>query len=125
MIIDAESPKTSTSNLLRRLVESGDASEEQLKDMALNSENEADNVLIAQRLIDGGFTDPEAVRKAMLTQVQMAVEELLHWAEGKFAFHPADLDSESPQPAVEIDPHLVLLRIFREQDEKEKNEADR
>jgi len=117
MIFDASSPKTSTTTLLRRLVDSGDASEEQVRDMALSSEDEADNVVVAQRLINGGFTDPESVRKAVCTQVQTAIEEMLHWTDGRFAFHPATLESQPSEPAVEIDPQVVLLRIFKEQDE--------
>jgi hypothetical protein len=117
MIVDAASPKTGASTLLSRLVDSGDATEEQVRGLALNSEDEVDNVLIAQRLIAGGFTDPEAVRKAMLLHVQTAIEDLLCWTTGKFAFHPTTLESEPAEPAVDFNPQVVLLRIFKEQDE--------
>lgn len=117
MIVDGASAKTNAATLLSRLVDSGDATEEQVKGLALKGEEESDNVLVAQRLIAGGFTDPEAVRKAMLSHVQDIVEELLCWTAGKFAFHPAVLESEPAEPVVEFNPQVILLRIYKEQDE--------
>ena len=116
-IIDAASPKADAGSLLTRLLESGDASDEQVREIAASSDGEQDALVIARRLIDGGFTDPEVVRKAMVRQIQSAIREMIGWTEGSFVFNPSDDPSTSVEPVVEIDGQVVLLQIFKEQDE--------
>jgi len=117
MIIDATSPQTSARTVLTRLVDSGDASEEQLKSVTPSLGSDWDNVHIAQQLVSGGFTDPEVILKTMRIHVQAAISELILWTNGKFSFHPTTLEPGAPEPAAEFDPHMILLQIFKEQDE--------
>jgi hypothetical protein len=120
-ILDAESPKTATATLLTRLLESGGASEEQVKELDLASDNGSDDEAVGRLLIDAGFTDPEAVRKVMLDQIKESVEEMIGWADGTFAFHPMEEDPSVSQDSA-IDPEIILLQIFKEQDEKGRDE---
>jgi hypothetical protein len=53
----------------------------------------------------------------MRIHVQAAISELILWTNGKFSFHPTTLEPGAPEPAAEFDPHMILLQIFKEQDE--------
>jgi hypothetical protein len=120
MIVDALSPHNDGHGLLKRLVESGAASEEQLGALAPGIGTDLDNIHVVQRLIEAGFTDPEVVRSAMQKHVQGAIDELVRWSNGKFSFHPGAVSPEIPPAVVEFDPHIILLQIFKEQDEAER-----
>jgi hypothetical protein len=125
MIVLAVSPKSSAATLLARLLDSGQASEEQIQAVSQASEKGTDPAVIAQRLVASGFTDAQAVRDATVEQVQGAVDELLGWVDGRFAFHPGSVESSGSDTGVDVDPQVILLRIFKERDEKERGEATR
>lgn len=116
-LIDASSPEAHGASLLTRLLESGDASEEQAKAVVVGDEAESENVIVARRLIDGGFTNPEAVRRTLLSQIQRAIREMIEWTEGSFTFYPGEEESAPCEPVVEADAQVILLQIFKEQDE--------
>jgi hypothetical protein len=118
-ILEAESPNTSKTTLLARLLASGDASEDQVKELDLPSDDATDDATIAQLLVDGGFTDPDSVRRAMQDQIKCAIKELIDWVDGTFAFHPMDEESEDPDSG--MDPQVVLLHIFKEKDEEARD----
>jgi hypothetical protein len=120
MIVDALSPQSGGSSLAKRLVESGAAAEEQLAALAPGIGTDLDNIHIVRRLIEGGFTDPELVRGAMRKHVQSAIDEMVRWASGKFSFHPGAVSPEIPVASAEFDPHIILLQIFKEQDEADR-----
>jgi len=116
-ILEAESPKTATATLLTRLIESGNASEEQVKELDLGSDDSADDETVGRLLVDAGFTDEEAIRNARLDQIKESIEEMIAWVDGTFAFHPMEEDPIADQ-IWNIDPDAILLQIFKEQDEK-------
>jgi hypothetical protein len=120
MIVDSLSPQNRGNSLLKRLVDSGAASEEQLGALAPGIGSEIDNIQLVRRLIEGGFTDPELVRNAMRKHVQAAIDELIQWMNGKFSFNPGTTSPEIPPSSIEFDPHIILLQIFKEQDEADR-----
>jgi hypothetical protein len=119
-IMEAESPKTSSMTLLGQLLESGDASEEQARDLGLENDDGTDDETVAKLLIDAGFTDPEAIRKVKMAQIHASIEEMIEWTDGTFAFHPMEEEPLVGDDAG-IDPEVVLLQIFKEKDERERD----
>jgi hypothetical protein len=115
-IVEAVSPCTAQTPLLTRLIESGEASEEQAKAIA-GEQEQLEDAVVARRLIDGGFTNPETVRRALLGQIQNAIKEMIGWTEGSFTFYPGEEEAVPPEAVIEADAQVILLNIFKEQDE--------
>jgi hypothetical protein len=120
-LLYAESPKTEKISLLARLLESGDTSEDQVKELGLSDDDGSDDEAVAQLLVASGFTHPDAIRKAMAARIKDSIEEMIGWVDGTFAFHPTDVEA-GKSDAWAIDSDAVLLQIFKEQDDKKKDE---
>lgn len=72
-------------------------------------------------LVGRGLVDGEAVRAALTHQILEALQELLCWTSGQFAFEPdAAGQSSAAEIEVELDPQYVLLELYRAQDEKQR-----
>jgi len=117
-IIDSEAPVASRKSLLDLLQERKVVSERQINDLDLSNKKAVDRETIIKLLVDGGMASPETIQAAVLQQIQDAIEEMLDWVDGSFAFHPAE---EDPHASGEtgVDSQFILLQIFKAKDEKD------
>ncbi len=63
---------------------------------------------------------PETIQAAILERIQGAIAEMLEWLDGTFAFHPTDKE-ELTFEAAGFDPQHILLEIFKQKDEEERD----
>lgn len=114
----AVSPKSNSATMLARLTDKGKLSPQQIR-----SVKAAEPPLVAQRLVESGLMEAQAVRELLMEQVQRAVDELLDWVDGRFAFHPTTDESGTTDIEMLADPQVILLSIFKERDEKDRDQA--
>jgi hypothetical protein len=116
-IIDAEAPAGGSPSILERLRATGVISDAQIESLSLSSGDAADAEIVGKRLIGAGFATAEAIQAAVADRVQSSIEFMLDWEDGSFAFHPSR-DMPAPSVVVGIDPQHLLLRLFKERDER-------
>ena len=61
------------------------------------------------------------MQAALERRVELTVRELLAWKDGEFAFsRDGEGEPERTALSVEVDPQVVLLNFFKEQDERSR-----
>ncbi len=74
--------------------------------------------VVGQRLVREGLVEAADVHAALERRVELTVRELLAWKDGEFAFsRDGEGEPERTELSVEVDPQVVLLNFFKEQDE--------
>jgi len=68
-------------------------------------------------LLELGLIDPEQLRTLLIRQVKTAIQEMMAWQVGTFAFEPVRDGQLRGNSQVELDPSMILLDVLREQDE--------
>ena len=75
--------------------------------------------VVGQRLVREGLVEAADVQAALERRVELTVRELLSWKDGEFAFsRDGEGEPERTALSVEVDPQVVLLNFFKEQDER-------
>lgn len=124
MISAAVSPESNAASMLARLTDKGRLSQQQVRSALQGNAMNAEPSLVAQRLLEAGLLDAQTIRESLMEQVQDAINELLDWVNGRFDFLPTADESSAAETDVLADPQMILLRIFKERDEKDRDQAD-
>lgn len=75
--------------------------------------------VVGERLVRERLVEAADVQAALERRIELTIRELLAWKDGEFAFS-RDGEREQARTAlsVEVDPQVVLLNVFKEQDER-------
>ena len=111
MLAGAAAPRCR--NLGELLLADGSVTEEELEAASKAQQAEQDSRLFGAILVENGQVDQETMRAVLEKQVYLAIDEMMDWRDGQFAFAP-DL-SDEPFPAeleLCLDPQMVLLDVL-------------
>jgi hypothetical protein len=89
---------------------------------ALRTTDQPDHVL-GERLVREGLVDSLSVGEALRQRVELTLAELVGWKAGEFAFDRESDDAAQVTPAVEFDAQDVLLTVFKNLDEDERDRS--
>jgi hypothetical protein len=100
------------------LVNQAVVSGEQLRSLLREQRIDPARKSLGRLAIDNTLATAADVRRALVAQVQDAIGELKDWTSGTFAFEPEPVvEPTLSEIELELDPQVVLLTIFKEEDE--------
>lgn len=114
-IVDARSPRAKP--MVDRLADGGTVSREQMRAIGVAKPEELEAGLLARRLVDNGLITHDVANALLFGQTLQAVDELVGWTDGSFEFRPLPESAENGDRPMQTDPQLVLMHLFKEQDE--------
>jgi tetratricopeptide (TPR) repeat protein len=122
MVVGAASP--ACMNIGDILLSSGKISPGQLKKTVELQEKDP-NRLLGAIMVEHGIVQPDMMRDALTAQVYSAVREMIGWTTGRFVFEPDKTGNTMPSECgIELDTQSVLLDIFRQMDEENRDESE-
>lgn len=104
------------------LVGEGRITRQQLHQAMQSQSKEGQDRLLGAILVDKGWVELSAMREALTNQVYTAIDEVMSWTEGRFAFSPDPRLREVPgEVEIALDPQMVLLELARRMDEANRD----
>lgn len=117
----AASPKCTSIGAI--LLAQGLVSEDQLAQAAAVQESEDTDQLMGAVLVQKGWVEEAAVRRALRDQILSAVVEMVQWMSGDFAFEPDRQQlGQTAKIDIELDTQGLLLDALRIVDEENRDD---